>query len=276
MASGPDKLKNIDLLFRNWNGELKNLMCSISPVTLSIKNYVVTEVTTNMSGYRTIDDSLQRVDEFYANRLFVVLSQGVEALSFPTSAATTGIRISQNIPLFNVTDLYLLFPKDARTTTCYENPCYLNIQVTTCGRNFPDKPMNTLYQCLFQMQLNASNLDLLFKATDEFEEALTTSRNTASRILNPHADLISFMITLQCERNCNFALTFDGLDIKNQNISQNQKENRFIKETMLVIVTLIQWISDHSTNSMYNTRYFLVIWTFQWRFMCQQYQQRIQ
>ncbi|KAA6360020.1 MAG: hypothetical protein EZS28_044452, partial [Streblomastix strix] len=108
MASGPDKLKNIDLLFRNWSlgyqyikqfsqigctadlitkisieqitdSGLKNLMCSISPVTLSIKNYVVTEVTANMSGYKATDDCLQRVREFYANRPFVVHLQRGEA-----------------------------------------------------------------------------------------------------------------------------------------------------------------------------------------------------
>ncbi|KAA6385866.1 MAG: hypothetical protein EZS28_018604 [Streblomastix strix] len=248
MASRPDKLKNIDLLFRNWSlgyqctqqftqmryiadliikisieqitdSGLKNLMCSISPVTLSIKNYVVTEMTTNMSGYRATDDYLQRVREFYANRLFVVPSQRVEAWSFPTSVTTTGIRTSQNIPLSHVVDLCLLFHKDARATTCYENPCYHNMQVTTCGRNFPDMSMNTLDQQFFQMQLNASNLYLLFEATDEFEDALTTSRNTASRRLNPRTDLTSFMITLQCERNSNGALTYDELDTNNQNVS---------------------------------------------------------
>ncbi|KAA6360021.1 MAG: hypothetical protein EZS28_044453 [Streblomastix strix] len=69
------------------------------------------------------------------------------------------------------------------------------------------------------MQLNASNLDLLFEATDEFEDALTTPRNIASRRLNPHIDLTSFMITLQYERNSNGALTFDGIDTQNQNVS---------------------------------------------------------
>ncbi|KAA6368708.1 MAG: hypothetical protein EZS28_035764, partial [Streblomastix strix] len=120
MANGADKLKNIDLLFRNWSlgyqytkqftqmgrtadlitkismeqitdSGLKNLMCSISPVTLSIKNYVVTEMTASMSGYKSTDDCLQRVREFYANRPFVVPSERVEAWSFPTSATTTGI-----------------------------------------------------------------------------------------------------------------------------------------------------------------------------------------
>ncbi|KAA6392219.1 MAG: hypothetical protein EZS28_012250 [Streblomastix strix] len=94
---------------------------------------------------------------------FVVPSQRVEAWSFPTSVTTTGIKTSQNIPLYHVTDL-----------------------------------------------------KLLFEATYEFEDALTTSRNTASRRLNPHIDLTSFMITLQCKRNSNDALTFDELDTQNQ------------------------------------------------------------
>ncbi|KAA6387204.1 MAG: hypothetical protein EZS28_017270 [Streblomastix strix] len=203
MAGEPEKLKNIDLLFRNWSlvyqytklftqmgctadlitkirieqitdSGLKNLSCSVSPVTLSIKNYVITEVTANMSGYKATEDCLQRVREFYANRPFVIPSQRVDAWSFQA---------------------------DARANTCYENPCYHNIQVTTCGTNFPETPTNTLDQQFFQIQLNTSNLDLLFKATDKFEDALTISRSTASRRLNPRTDLTSFMITLQCERN---------------------------------------------------------------------------
>ncbi|KAA6368297.1 MAG: hypothetical protein EZS28_036176 [Streblomastix strix] len=68
-------------------------------------------------------------------------------------------------------------------------------------------------------RVEACNLDLLFEATDEFEDTLTTPRNSASRRLNPHTDLTSFMITLQCERNSNGALTFDGLETQNQNMS---------------------------------------------------------
>ncbi|KAA6404192.1 MAG: hypothetical protein EZS28_000275 [Streblomastix strix] len=177
MASGPDKLKNIDQLFKNW-------------MTQSIKNYVVTEAAANMSGYKITDDCLQRVREFYANRPFVVPSQRVEAWSFPKSTMSTGIRTQQNIPLSHVTDLCLLFPKDARATTCSENPCYHNII-----------------------------LDLSFQAIDEFEDALKTSRNMASRRLNIHTDLTSFMIALQCKHNSNGALTFDGLDTQNQNMS---------------------------------------------------------
>ncbi|KAA6388017.1 MAG: hypothetical protein EZS28_016452 [Streblomastix strix] len=108
---------------------------------------------------------------------------------------------------------------DARCTTCFENRTYQNMQLAICGRNFPDKPTNTTDQQFFQLQLNASNLDLLFDGTDEFEDTLTTPRNTATRRFNANTDLTSFMVLLQCKRNSNGTLTFDGLDTMNQNTS---------------------------------------------------------
>ncbi|KAA6403027.1 MAG: hypothetical protein EZS28_001443 [Streblomastix strix] len=123
----------------------------------------------------------------------------------------------------HVTDFWLLFPKDARATTCFENPYYQNTQVTTCCHNFTDMHMNTPDQQFFQLQLNASNLDLIFEASQEFEDDLTTTRNTATLRLNPYTDLTSFLITLQCESNSDGALTFDGLDTQNQNTSVELK-----------------------------------------------------
>ncbi|KAA6400117.1 MAG: hypothetical protein EZS28_004352 [Streblomastix strix] len=98
------------------------------------------------------------------------------------------------------------------------------MQVTTCGRNFPDMPMNTLDQQFFQLQLNASNLDLLFDASDEFEDALTAPRNTATKRQNPHSDFTSFLITFQNDKNSNGALTLNTKDTQNQNTSVELRE----------------------------------------------------
>ncbi|KAA6396635.1 MAG: hypothetical protein EZS28_007836 [Streblomastix strix] len=153
---------------------LKNLVCEIKPVTMSIKNYVITEVKANMVGYKATDSCLNQVRQFHCYRPFMVPAQHAEVWPFPTSVTLTQIRTSQNIPQYHITDFCLLFPKIARTTTNFENSCYQNMQITTCGCNFPDMPMNTLDQQFFQLQLNASNLNLKFEATDEFEDTLTT------------------------------------------------------------------------------------------------------
>ncbi|KAA6372943.1 MAG: hypothetical protein EZS28_031530 [Streblomastix strix] len=180
---------------------LKNLICDIKPVTKSIKNYVITEVIANMAGYKTTDACHNRVHYFYSQCPFVVPAQRVEIWPFPASATLMGIRASQNIPLSHLTDFCLLFPKDARATTCFENPCYQNMQITICSRNFPVLSMNTYDQQFFQLQLNTRNLDFLFETTDKFEDALTTQTNTATRRRNPHSNLTIFLITLQYERN---------------------------------------------------------------------------
>ncbi|KAA6404075.1 MAG: hypothetical protein EZS28_000406 [Streblomastix strix] len=62
---------------------LKNLVCDIKPVTLSIKNYVITEVTANMAGYKATDACLNQVRQFYSQRPFVVPVQNSNgALTF--------------------------------------------------------------------------------------------------------------------------------------------------------------------------------------------------
>ncbi|KAA6364455.1 MAG: hypothetical protein EZS28_040018, partial [Streblomastix strix] len=173
LGSSQQKLMDIDLMIRNWSLTfqytkqftqlgctadlitglhaepltelgLKNLVCEIKPVTISIKNYVITEVTANMAGYKATDACLNRVRQFYSQRPFVVPAQRVEVWPFPMSATLTGIRTSQNIPLSHVTNFCLLFPKDARATTCFENPCYQNMQITTCGKIINQIRMNII------------------------------------------------------------------------------------------------------------------------------------
>ncbi|KAA6382625.1 MAG: hypothetical protein EZS28_021848 [Streblomastix strix] len=96
------------------------------------------------------------------------------------------------------------------------------MQVTTIGRNFPDNLdflINILNEQFFTMQLQANNLDNIFETTDEYVDSIATPRVSNTRKYNPNTDITSFFITLQCERNSNSALTFDGLDTQNQNSS---------------------------------------------------------
>ncbi|KAA6400523.1 MAG: hypothetical protein EZS28_003945 [Streblomastix strix] len=237
---------DIDLFFRNWSltfqytnmytqigctahlvtgiraeeltpSRLKNLVCAIKPVTVSVRSYVIEAITANMCGYKASETCLNRVHQFYQNHPFVVPAQRIESLVFPSAASSAGIKTTQNIPLSHVTDMCLLFPKDARHVTCYENPCYFDMYINTMNRNFPNFPMNTLNEQFFTMQLQANNDDNIFEECDEYEESLATPRANNTRRYNSVSDYTSFFITIQCKRNSNGALSFDGLDSKNQN-----------------------------------------------------------
>ncbi|KAA6356908.1 MAG: hypothetical protein EZS28_047565 [Streblomastix strix] len=246
-------LQDIDQFFRNWSltfqytnmftqigctadlvtgvrseeltpSGLKNLACDIKPVTVSVRNYIIVAVTANMCGYKASQECLNCIRQFYSTRPFVVPAQRIETWAFPSGAALTGLGSSQNIPLSHVTDMCLLFPKDARQTTCFENPCNQNMQLSTLGRNFPDFPMNTIKEQFFIMQMTANNLNNIFEATDEYEDSLTTPGRNSTRRYNSVTDYTSFFITLQQERNSNGALIFDGLDTQNQNTSIELRE----------------------------------------------------
>ncbi|KAA6402641.1 MAG: hypothetical protein EZS28_001840, partial [Streblomastix strix] len=184
LSSDQDKLNDVDLFFRNWSltfqqtnlytqigcttnliagkrsdaltsSGLKNLVCDIIPVTIFVRNYITVVVIANMCGYKASDACLNRVRQFYSTRPFVVPAQRIESWVFPSAVSSAGIKTTQNIPLSHVTDMCLLFPKDARHVTCYENPCYFDMQINTMNRNFPDFPMNTLNEQFFTMQLQA-------------------------------------------------------------------------------------------------------------------------
>ncbi|KAA6383526.1 MAG: hypothetical protein EZS28_020947 [Streblomastix strix] len=259
LSSVQDKLKDIDIFFRNWSHSfkytnmyiqirctadlvtriraeeltlsvLKNFVCDIKPVTVFVRNYIIEAVTANICGYKASETCFNRVRQFYQSRPFIIPAQRIESWVFPSAAPSAGIKTTQNIALSHVTDMCLLFPKDTENVTCYENPCYFDMQINTMNRNFPDFPMNIVNEQFFTMQLQANNLDNIFEACDECEDSVATPRANKTRRCNPVSDYTSFFITIQCERNSNGALTFGGFDSKNQNTAIELKEHLIFAE----------------------------------------------
>ncbi|KAA6375922.1 MAG: hypothetical protein EZS28_028551, partial [Streblomastix strix] len=201
MSSGQSNLKDIDLFFRNWSltfqytnmftqigcaadliigvgaeeltpQGLKKFVYDVKSVTISVRNYIITAVLANISGYKASEGCHNHVLKFYSGRSFVVPAQRIESWAFPSCAALTGLRTSQNILFSLVIDMCLIFSKDPRFTTCFVNPCYQNMQITILSRNFSDFPMNTFNEQFFTTQLQANNINNIVVATDEYEDSL--------------------------------------------------------------------------------------------------------
>ncbi|KAA6361305.1 MAG: hypothetical protein EZS28_043168, partial [Streblomastix strix] len=75
------------------------------------------------------------------------------------------------------------------------------------------------------MQSGGTGLDGLFEIDDEVEDALTIPRSDGTQKLEDNADLTNFAMIFQVERNDSSGVTFDGLNIKGQNISISLKAN---------------------------------------------------
>ncbi|KAA6394967.1 MAG: hypothetical protein EZS28_009507 [Streblomastix strix] len=107
-SSGQDLLMDIDLFFRNWSltfqytnmytqigctadlitgiraeeltpSGLKNLICDIKPVTVSVRNYIIETVIVNICGFKASETKLSRVCQFFQSRTFVVPAQRIES-----------------------------------------------------------------------------------------------------------------------------------------------------------------------------------------------------
>ncbi|KAA6361475.1 MAG: hypothetical protein EZS28_042998 [Streblomastix strix] len=139
-SSGQQKLMDFDLFFHNWSLSFqytkqfiqlgctadlitsirseyltpsgsKNLVCDIAPVTVSIKNYVVIEVTANIAGYKAIDACFSRVRDLFSTKAYVVPAQKVEIWPFPTSATLTGVRTSEKYSINTCYRLCVIIPQ---------------------------------------------------------------------------------------------------------------------------------------------------------------------
>ena len=173
----------------------------------------------NICGYKITDASKHEIMDDFQIPMFIP-SQYLTQHSFPVAASSKGIHTSLNIPLTNVTNITVVFPKHDNDITVFENPVYDNLQLTVNNRNVPDESVSTNDARFFQYQLIAADLTGGLQCTQEFEDSYVMTRNDikGDRYKNTLRDASSFMWLNQLERN-GAGYTFDGYDSKGQNVS---------------------------------------------------------
>ena len=215
-------------LFTEGSEDTSDPMRSIGKVakgTLRVTAWTVERCICTSAGYRCSRETKERLIDYYKDHVFMIPGQRVEIHQFPNAPTATGLKTSQNIPLNHVTDLCVLFPTHSEALTTFKNPHYKDLVLNLLGRNIPNKPVNTTDAQFFQQMLNASDLDSLFEATDEYEDSLTLKLSTESKRLRAPRDATSFVFTCQVERSGGTDIFFDGLDTNGQNTSIELRGN---------------------------------------------------
>ena len=141
---------------------------------------------------------------------------------FEGTAKANGLEISKSIPLRNVTNITMMFPKSPTDITTFDNIMYQNVQLVVNKRTYPDTEFkNTCTARFYQHQLIANELDGALEATQEFEDSFTQPLNdpvSGKRYTNCRSDGTSFGINFQLERS-NAGYVFDGLDSGSNSIT---------------------------------------------------------
>ena len=188
-------------------------------LALNCSGMKILQCKSNMFGFGITEASKQAIRDALRNPV-ILPSQQIEYQAFPISTTENGIQTTVNLPLNNVTGISIMFPKNARDLTCFENPMLQNVQLVIDNKNYPSEPINTIGARFLAYQLVASDLDGPVECTKEFEDSMTQSRNdpnTQEIYPNYCTDQSSFMLNIQTERNGS-AYVFDGLDSGGRNI----------------------------------------------------------
>ena len=189
-----------------------------SELALTCTGMKILQCKSNMFGFGITEATKQAIKEALRTPV-VIPSQQIEYQAFPISTTENGIQTTVNLPLNNVTGISIMFPKNARDLTCFENPMLQNVQLVIDNKNFPSEPINTIGARFLAYQLAASDLDGPVQCTAEFEDSMTHSRNDENGNIYPNTptDLTAFMLNIQTERHGG-GYVFDGMDSNGRNI----------------------------------------------------------
>ena len=192
---------------------------SVQPATLSCNRMTITLCKSNMQGYGVCEETKYGIENILREGI-IIPSQKVEYQAFPLAAASNGVKSTLNIPLINITNMCLMFPKHHNDLTVFENPVYQNCFLNIDGKNFPDENVSTIGARFFEQQLTANDLDsITMSCTKEFEDSMTMPKNDAegNRYNNSLSDATSFIFNIQTERS-SAGYCYDGLDSGKGNV----------------------------------------------------------
>ena len=178
----------------------------------------VTEAYVDCRGYKMTNTARQELMQHWQTHPFTVLAQKVTRSAFPTSPQPGELNTNFNVALNRVTDLYLLMPTDSLQRTCFCNPALKNFQLQVGNITYPNQAISTISPEYHEQQIQQTDFDSIFEATEEYEHSLTDCRVGRSGFKEPTTDDTGFVPIFMVERANAGTLIFDGLDSPNEKI----------------------------------------------------------
>ena len=185
---------------------------TVSNFSITMSDIETTDIWMDVRGYEANTAAIQAMREHFAEKPFTVCAQRVERYSFHSGADSSQLSTDVNIRMRRVTDIELLMPTNSLQRTVFSNPALTNFQVLIGSIRYPDQLVSTTSPEFFQIQIQNTDFDSFFEATDSFEHSLTDARTSSSGYRNPTTDDTSFVPIFSLERANAEELVFDGRD----------------------------------------------------------------
>jgi hypothetical protein len=182
-------------------------------------NIMILEATSTVCGFGLNNDFLKRLVRHYQREPLVIPGEIVRTFNFSTGPSPGGINCVATLPMINVKELIVLFPRYATDLTVFHNPCLSGLQIQMLSRNWPDQPVSTVSADFFRLQLEAANLDSVLPCTESFENSYTTIPTYQYPVRDrSKGDDTDFGFILPTERGSANAFFFDGVNSSSETI----------------------------------------------------------
>jgi hypothetical protein len=188
-------------------------------LTVRADSIMVIEAVSTVCGFGLNASFNSQLIKHYTNTPMVIPGEIVRIFNFSTGPNAGGLNCVATLPMINVKEVIVLFPRYATDRTVFHNPCLSNLQIQMLSRNWPDQPASTVSAEFFRLQLEAANLDSILHCTESFENSYTSipTYNYPYRDRS-RVDNTDFAFILPTERGSGNAFFFDGVNSVSETI----------------------------------------------------------
>ena len=188
-----------------------NLSFTTGDVKLTCTDITTNNVWCDIRGYEATSATIAELRKYFTTHPYTICAQRVERYSFHSAPDSNGgIQTDVNLRMRRVTDVNVLMPTNALQRTVYCNPALENFQLLIGNVRYPDQLVDTTSAEFFESQIQSTDFDSFFEATDSFEHSLTDCRTSEDGFRNPVTDDTSFCPIFSLERANAGELIFDG------------------------------------------------------------------
>ena len=183
--------------------------------------YYVSNISTYSKGYKISSAAADTMSKYFLaaefggdNHVFTVCGQRIDGtlLGSGQSTKAQGLTALENVKFCRTTDCIITMPHVDGLVTCFINPCVVGYQLHIGDVAYSHQEMDTFSPEFYMSQLQATDFDTFFQATDSYEHSLTDVRCNDEKFLKPVTDDTNFVICHSLERKDAGRVVFDGLD----------------------------------------------------------------
>jgi hypothetical protein len=189
-------------------------------ITIRADEIITWEANSVICGFALEQSYKEALKKRYTQQLFVIPVEVVRIYNFSTPPSRNGLNCVMTVPMVNVKEVCVLFPRYSSDLTVFFNPCLNNLQINMLNRQFPDQPADTTSAEFFRLQLENMNLDNIFPCTESLENSFTTIPTFEYPVRDrSKSDNTDFVLTIPTERSNANAFFFDGVFSRNETIT---------------------------------------------------------